>query len=75
MQSHCDFVALRTLLLATHMQDMVEVTHTKHYEKFRVEKLGNMVDTWEEGVQGVQGKNFSHSGHRGRKSVLRGRKF
>ena len=72
LQSHCDFVALRTLLLATHMQDMVEVTHTRHYENFRVEKLGNMVDTWNEEVQG---KSSPHSVHRRRKSLQRERKF
>ena len=28
------------------MQDLVEVTHSIHYENFRVEKLGHMVETW-----------------------------
>ena len=46
-QDHCDFVALRTLLLATHMQDLREVTHSHHYQHFRGEKLSKMVETWE----------------------------
>ena len=63
---------MRTLLLATHMQDMVEETHTRHYENFRVEKLGNMVDTREEGVQG---KSYPHSVHGSRKRFQGERKF
>jgi septin family protein len=43
-QSHCDFAPLRHLLLATHMQDLKEVTHVSHYENFRRKKLGVMVE-------------------------------
>ena len=43
-QSHSDFSALRHLVLATHMQDLKEVTHARHYETFRREKLGSMVE-------------------------------
>merc|ERR1711874_888325 len=38
-QGHCDFSPLRHLLLATHMQDLKEMTHGTHYENFRREKL------------------------------------
>jgi len=41
-QGHCDFSPLRHLLLATHMQDLKEVTHGTHYENFRREKLNMM---------------------------------
>jgi len=41
-QGHCDFSPLRHLLLATHMQDLKEVTHATHYENFRREKLNMM---------------------------------
>jgi len=41
-QGHCDFSPLRHLLLATHMQDLKEVTHATHYESFRREKLNMM---------------------------------
>ena len=43
-QNHCDFAPLRHLLLATHMQDLKEVTHVSHYENFRRQKLGVMVE-------------------------------
>ena len=43
-QSHCDFTPLRHLLLATHMQDLKEVTHATHYENFRRQKLGGMME-------------------------------
>lgn len=41
-QGHCDFSPLRHLLLATHMQDLKEVTHATHYENFRRQKLNMM---------------------------------
>ena len=43
-QSHCDFTPLRHLLLATHMQDLKEVTHAMHYENYRRQKLGSMME-------------------------------
>ena len=43
-QGHCDFTPLRHLLLATHMQDFKEVTHATHYETFRRQKLGGMME-------------------------------
>ena len=43
IQGHCDFTPLRHLLLATHMQDLKEVTHATHYENFRRQKLNVMV--------------------------------
>ena len=42
-QDHCDFLALRNLLLAHHMQDLKETTHTIHYKNFRCEKLKEMM--------------------------------
>lgn len=38
-ENHCDFVKLREMLLRTNMQDLIEKTHTKHYELFRKEKM------------------------------------
>ena len=43
-QSHCDFSPLRHLLLATHMQDLKDVTHAKHYEDYRRQVLGGMLE-------------------------------
>ncbi|XP_023345614.1 septin-1 [Eurytemora carolleeae] len=36
---HCDFSPLRSLLLSFHMQDLREMTHTRHYEKYRSSRL------------------------------------
>ncbi|KAG0411033.1 hypothetical protein HPB47_011842 [Ixodes persulcatus] len=36
---HCEFPDLRDMLIRTHMQDLVEVTKTVHYENFRHERL------------------------------------
>jgi septin 7 len=36
---HCDFMALRTMLIRTHMQDLKDVTNNVHYENFRFKKL------------------------------------
>jgi len=42
-KEHCDFLALRNLVLASHMQDLRETTHSTHYENFRAEKLREMM--------------------------------
>lgn len=36
---HCDFIALRNLLIRTHMQDLIDVTNDTHYENFRSQRL------------------------------------
>ena len=43
-KDHCDFLALRNLLLAHHMEDLKEATHSTHYEKYRCEKLKEMIE-------------------------------
>jgi len=37
--AHCDFMALRTMLIRTHMQDLKDVTNNVHYENYRFKKL------------------------------------
>lgn len=39
---HCDFVALRNMLIRTHMQDLKDVTNDIHYENYRCGKLAAM---------------------------------
>ncbi|XP_042908002.1 septin-7 isoform X2 [Parasteatoda tepidariorum] len=39
---HCDFLALRNMLLKTHMQDLKDVTNSVHYENFRCRKLAGV---------------------------------
>lgn len=39
---HCDFVALRNMLIRTHMQDLKDVTNDTHYENYRCGKLAAM---------------------------------
>uniref|UniRef100_A0A1A9X298 Septin n=1 Tax=Glossina brevipalpis TaxID=37001 RepID=A0A1A9X298_9MUSC len=41
-ESHCDFVKLREMLIATNMEDLREQTHTKHYELYRQRRLGEL---------------------------------
>ncbi|XP_054164960.1 septin-7-like isoform X2 [Oppia nitens] len=36
---HCDFVALRNLLIRTYMLDLLDTTNNVHYENFRCRKL------------------------------------
>lgn len=46
-ENHCDFVKLREMLVRTNMEDLIEQTHTRHYELYRRCKLEEMgfVDT------------------------------
>lgn len=36
---HCDFIALRNMLLRSNMQDLKDVTNNVHYENYRYRKL------------------------------------
>lgn len=38
---HCDFIALRRMVISTHMQDLKDATHSIHYENFRYRKLSD----------------------------------
>lgn len=40
--AHCDFMALRTMLIRTHMQDLKDVTNNVHYENYRYKKLAHV---------------------------------
>ncbi|XP_071444682.1 septin-7 [Hetaerina americana] len=39
---HCDFVALRDMLIRTHLQDLKDVTNNVHYENYRCRKLAGL---------------------------------
>ncbi|KAG1678949.1 Septin-7 [Nymphon striatum] len=39
---HCDFIALRNMLIRTHMQDLKDVTNSVHYENYRCRKLAGV---------------------------------
>ncbi|XP_013779075.1 septin-2-like [Limulus polyphemus] len=41
-ENHCDFVKLREMLIRINMQDMMEQTHTHHYELYRRMRLEQM---------------------------------
>ncbi|MCL4118257.1 UNVERIFIED_CONTAM: hypothetical protein GTU68_050626 [Idotea baltica] len=41
-ESHCDFTKLREMLIRTNMEDMREVTHTRHFELYRKKILEQM---------------------------------
>jgi septin 3/9/12 len=38
-ESHCEFVPLRDFLMRTHLQELIDVTATFHYENFRTKQL------------------------------------
>ncbi|XP_022249567.1 septin-7-like isoform X3 [Limulus polyphemus] len=39
---HCDFIALRNMMIRTHMQDLIDVTNNVHYENYRHQKLAGV---------------------------------
>lgn len=51
---HNDFIALRNMLIRTHMQDLKDVTNNVHYENFRFNRLASVTDK--------DGKNKNASG-------------
>ena len=38
-ESHCDFVKLREMLLSVNLADLIEITHLKHYQLYRANRL------------------------------------
>ncbi|KAK8778542.1 hypothetical protein V5799_020116 [Amblyomma americanum] len=40
---HCDFAALRDMLIKTNMQDLKDITNDVHYENYRFQKLTSLV--------------------------------
>lgn len=49
---HCDFIALRNMVVRTHVQDLKDVTNNVHYENFRCRTLAGL---------GVDGKPIKAS--------------
>ncbi|XP_066249812.1 septin-7 isoform X1 [Euwallacea similis] len=39
---HCDFIALRNMVIRTHLQDLKDVTNNIHYENYRCRKLAGL---------------------------------
>ncbi|XP_072944359.1 septin-7 isoform X2 [Epargyreus clarus] len=39
---HCDFIALRNMVIRTHLQDLKDVTSSVHYENYRCRKLAGL---------------------------------
>ncbi|XP_044576636.1 septin-7 isoform X5 [Cotesia glomerata] len=39
---HCDFIALRNMVIRTHLQDLKDVTNNVHYENFRCRTLAGV---------------------------------
>ncbi|XP_024939951.1 septin-7 isoform X4 [Cephus cinctus] len=39
---HCDFIALRNMVIRTHLQDLKDVTNNVHYENFRCRTLAGL---------------------------------
>jgi len=41
-EQHCEFIHLRNAILRTNLEDLREITHSRHYEHFRQRKLQSM---------------------------------
>ncbi|KAL1129642.1 hypothetical protein AAG570_012587 [Ranatra chinensis] len=55
---HCDFIALRNMLIRTHLQDLKDVTNNVHYENYRCRKLAGL---GQDGKQPRNSNNVSQS--------------
>ncbi|KAH8258244.1 hypothetical protein KR038_008498 [Drosophila bunnanda] len=66
-EAHCDFVKLREMLIRTNMEDLRELTHTRHYELFRQRRLQQLgfvdVDSNNQPVPFQQIFESKHTGH------------
>ncbi len=51
-ESHCDFLKLREMILSTNMLDLIELTHSKHYQTYRACRLKEIGFKDEEEVNG-----------------------
>ncbi|ALC39625.1 pnut [Drosophila busckii] len=40
--THCDFIALRNMVIRTHLQNLKDVTNNVHYENYRCRKLSEL---------------------------------
>ncbi|CAF0949397.1 unnamed protein product, partial [Didymodactylos carnosus] len=40
-EAHSDFIALRSMLIRTNLNDLRDVTHNIHYENYRYKKLSH----------------------------------
>jgi septin family protein len=40
-EGHSDFIALRTMIIKTNLNDLRDVTHYIHYENYRFKKLSS----------------------------------
>lgn len=47
---HCDFLALRNMLVRTHLQDLKDVTHYIHYENYRSERIAGFSQDGNEAI-------------------------
>ena len=41
-ENHCDFTKLREMLIRTNMEDLIDTTHSRHYELYRKDRLKMM---------------------------------
>ena len=41
-ENHCDFNRLREMLIRTNMEDLIDTTHSRHYELYRKDRLKQM---------------------------------
>ncbi len=71
-ESHCDFVKFREMLLSTNMLDLIEVTHVKHYQRYRAQRLREIGFTEENDSENkdLGGSQLIHDVYKSKKDKL-----
>jgi len=71
-EAHCDFVKLREMLLSTNMINLIDITHTKHYQLFRANRLREIgfKDDDEEDLLDSKSSNTSINRYSSSKSIM-----
>merc|ERR1719357_773830 len=58
-ENHCDFTRLREMLIRTNMEDLIDTTHSRHYELYRKDRLKQM--GFEEGDKEGKASSFAET--------------
>ncbi|KAF2454126.1 septin [Lineolata rhizophorae] len=68
---HCDFLALRSALLHSHLADLKEITHDFLYENYRTEKLSKSVEGGAAGESSLNPEDLASQSVRLKEEQLR----
>ena len=62
-ESHCDFLKLREMILSTNLIDLIESTHSKHFQMYRAGRLKEMGFRSDEDVDSFGERHSACSSH------------